>query len=297
MRMNFARTAVITAAVLAAAGAGLGAALASTAGQHPNVVSGHTYYTNAGVDAVAGYFATSNDGKFMTHIQGYLGSDGTPSLQQLSDGYSDGQTLSLCNTFDGDALNVGDVVNDNFYGTAVKSVGWHVGSYGPTGTNNTQDDPCEDGELTSGLSIFPSLQNIPISDTVVAQILQYTHHGETCPAGDVLFEAQDITANPGVWYASPCETAPDSGLYNEASGFFTKDSTNVSAPAINYLGTFAHLSLTDSAGTHGSLQNSATWTAYAVDATGDGLNTDPNLLQVSVFSNDHFDTYAGSPTG
>jgi hypothetical protein len=279
-------------AIAAAAVLGLGAfsavaADASTAVK-PAAVSTHTYYTGE-PDLTAGYFATSDDGNFMTHIQGYLGSNGTDSLQQLSDGFSDGQTLSLCDTSTGDALNVGDVVNPG----GTKSVGYHIGTY--TGTpNNSNGDPCEDGELTGGLGFFPQLQNVPITDTVVAQILQYTSKGETCHKGDVLFEARDITANPGVWYSSGCLKALGSGLYNEASAFTTKDSTIISAPAVNYLDTFAHLTLADSAGTHGSLQATSTWTAYAVDATANGKASDALLEEVGPFVNDHFDTMVGS---
>lgn len=281
-----------------ASAAALGLGLAGTTAASASV-SSHIYYTDANIDAVAGYFATSDVGNFMTHIQGYLGSNDTDSLQQLQPGFTNGQTLSLCSTSTGDALNVGAVNNDN----GTKSVGWHVGSYGSTATNNAQGDPCEDGELTGGLGIFPQLQNVPLTDTIVAQILNYVNRGGTCRKGDVLFEAQDITAHPGVWYSSGCQKANDSGQYNEASAFFTKDSTEVSAPADNYLGTFAHLGVTDSAGTAGSLQASATWTAYGVDSTANGESSDPNLLQVqadgipNTFFQDHFDVYAGSPIG
>ena len=288
-----------------AAGAGLAAAAMLALGGSaafaatPHAVSQHIYYTNASVDAVAGYFATSDDGAYMTHIQGYLGSNGTDSLQQLKPGYTDGQTLSLCDTFTGDALNVGQVLNNN----GTKSVGWHVGSYGSDATNNSQGDPCEDGELNGGLGIFPQLQNVPLTDTIVAQILQYDVKGGLCKKGYVDFQAEDITSDPGIWYSSGCQKAPKSGQYNEASAFFTKDSTNVSAPADNYLGTFAHLSLVDSNGVDGSLQATSNWTAYGVDATANGQPSDPNLLQVQAngvpdsFFEDHFDVYAGSPTG
>jgi hypothetical protein len=286
--------------------AGAAAAGAATTAHTPAVVSGHIYYTNAQVDAVGGYFARSTDGNFMTHIQGYLGDNGTnpPSLQQLQTGFSDGQTLSLCNTSTGHALNVGQVLNPD----GTKSVGYHIGSYGSTQENGPNGDPCQNGELDGGLGFFPQLQNVPLSDTIVAQILQYAGKPapgtvQPCHKGTVEFEAEDITANPGVWYPSGClslESRDDNGQFNEASAFTTRDSTNMSAPASNYLDTFAHLLLTDSAGTHGAVQDSnATWDAFPVDADGNGQASDGGslLLRVLGFANDHFDTYAGSPTG
>jgi hypothetical protein len=247
-------------------------------------------YTNATSNAVSGYFASAG-GTTFTHIEGYSGSNGTNSLENIGTAASNGVGVGLCNQTSGDALQAGIVYN----GSHTKSVDWATGTFGTAQSNN---DKCENGLVTLSPIAFSGLDNIAVSDTVAFQILYDGHHSHNgCSAGNVLFLASDVTANPGVWISSGCQWV-GTVTYNEADAGVVADSQGMTPPATQYLATFAHLGLSGHASghsVHGSFQNNSNWSAFPVFSTTNGLSSGGKVLAPQAFSHDHFDELSGVP--
>jgi hypothetical protein len=266
--------------------AGLALAIAPLAASQASV-SPVTRYTQAGAAASSGYFTNEFGGTF-THIQGYIGSNATTSLEQLTPAVTNGVGLGLCNQGTGEAVQLGDV----YLGGGLMNVDYTLGTFGAA---KWFGDRCANGLVAAPTGIL--LAGISVTDTVDGQILYDSHHSHNgCPAGDVRFEAEDLT-NPGVAVPSPCTALPAGTNFNEGDAGVVADTTARSAPADNLLVVFAHLGLTDGAGLHGSFQANSAWTAYPVDSTANGTKADPALLAPGKFSADHFNENAGSPTG
>lgn len=275
----------------------------------PDGVGSHLYYTDTNVNPVSGYFATEPLGGDFTHIDSYIGSNDSASLSQLtdsSDGALYGAGIGLCDRTgsESDALaaQIGVVYNGN--GTI--SVDYGFGALHPDTTDN--GDPCEAGAVNPTFgALDPALNGIAESDTVVVQLLYSSRHGFTgpnggCHRGQIEYAAEDLTTDPGIWYSQcvrPDVDEEEGGLsFNEADAGVVDATTNVSAPADNYLATFAHIGLTDTSGNHGSFQADSAWTVYPVDSTGTGHGPDTlALLHADSFAFDHFNEWIGSPTG
>jgi hypothetical protein len=248
-------------------------------------------YTNANMNAVSGYFANHINVTF-THIEGYLGSNGTTSLENLGQTTGNGAGVGLCNQSTGEALQGGIVYN----GGHTKNVDFASGPFGPAQSNG---NPCENGTLGSPQP-FTQLQGISVSDTIAFQILYDGHHAHNgCHAGQALFEASDVTTHPGVWFDSPCVSVPHGTVFNEADAGVVADKQGMTPPATQYLATFAHLGLTAFSSTghvvHGSFQNNPTWSAFPVFSTTNGFSSGGKVLAPQTFANDHFDELAGTP--
>lgn len=263
-------------------------AMAGTWNAQANVV-GSPKYTNATSNAVSGYFASAG-GTTFTHIEGYSGSNGTNSLESLGQAVTNGAGVGLCNQTTGDALQDGIV----YTGGTTKSVDWVTGTFGAPKSNN---DKCENGVLP-GPAMFAGLGSISVSDTVAFQILYDGHHSHNgCSAGQALFLASDVTANPGVWISSGCVSVGNV-TYNEADAGVVADGQGMTPPAAQYLATFAHLGLSGHASglsVHGSFQNNANWDAFPVFSTTNGLASGGKVLAPQAFANDHFDELSGVP--
>ena len=246
-------------------------------------------YTNVTVYPVAGYFASDNGGSPFTHIEGYIGSNGTGSLANLGQSLTNGGGVGLCNQTDGNAIQIGDQ-----WATATTiNVTYGIGTFSKTPAPN--GDLCHEGVVST--SPHTLLGNVPVTDTVAVQVLYSSKHAHNgCSAGQALFEAEDVTANPGVWYQSPC-VADASQNFTEADAGVDADTQNMSAPADNLLAVWAHLGLTNAAGVHGSFQSNSAWTAFPVNSSSNGLASGSQLLVPQAFSDDHFELLAGSPTG
>jgi hypothetical protein len=279
-------------AVVGLALSGAATAGAATAG-HVNGVSNVPHYTQAGDAATSGYF-TSAIGTYFTHISGYIGSNGTTSLENLAvtSPPSNGAGVGLCSQSTSYAVRAGDL----YLGGGLMDVAWGAGNLGAAQWFN---NPCANGVIPAPEVL---LSNVPVTDTIAAQILTDPRHEfNGCHADDVSFAVEDVTANPGVWVQSPCFKLPHGTVFNEADAGVISDTQNMSVPAGNLLAVFAHLGLTANLGSghaaHGSFQANANWTAYPVIATSNGLGSGSQLLVPQAFSQDHFVENSGFPTG
>jgi hypothetical protein len=306
----------IVIAVIAAAGLALGlgvtagAAGASPAAIHPAGISSFLRYTNANGNPVSGWEASA-PGVGFTHIQSYVGSNDSNSLSQLTNSPNSGGKVyaagvGLCNRLTPSmayALQAGV----EYDGANHISVVYGHGLVAPVDPTYAQDnnDPCELGAATGLVNTLDLTVAGPVasSDTVWLQILYSNTHsfttatGVTCHKGEFSVEAEDVTANPGDWFSSGC-TYVGNHTFSEADAGVVDATTNVSAPASNYLATFAHIGLTDTNGDHGSFQANSNWTVYPVDSTGTGNGPDSlALLHADTFFEDHFNEWIGSPTG
>lgn len=266
----------------------VGLALAAASGAQANVINAPKY-TWAAHNAVSGYFASAG-GTTFTHIEGYSGSNGTNSLESLGQLVTNGAGVGLCNQTTGDALQAGIV----YTGGHTKSVDWVTGMFGAPQSNN---DKCENGILP-GPAVFAGLGSIAVSDTVALQILYDGHHSHNgCSAGQALFLASDVTANPGVWISSGCQSV-GTVTYNEADAGVVADGQGMTPPATQYLATFAHLGLSGHASghsVHGSFQNNSNWSAFPVFSTTNGFASGGKVLAPQSFFHDHFDELSGVP--
>ena len=281
-------------AALAAAGMALAAAGPASATTPPSAgVSSFARYTNANTDPVAGWFASADGGGYFTHVYGYIGSNGTASLNQLSASPANGAGLGMCNQSTGYAAQIGDI----YTGGGSMEVAYGFGTFGPA---KSFSDPCANGVVDPAPGV---LLHASIRDTIVGQILYNAYQDHNgCRPGDALFEAEDLTSSPGVWHSSGCVPVGRGALYDETDVGVVADTTGMSAPAANLLAVFAHVGLSENlngGGTaHGSFQTDPNWTVFPVFSTGTGNGPESAaLLAPTAFANDHTTVLAGTPTG
>lgn len=311
---------------LAAAAAALaligGGAAYGTLAAGASPVTSVVKYDMKGTNSVSGWFANAQTVEF-THIHGYIGSDGQGTIGQFSPAtipgtIANGGGLGLCDQFNGRAAQLGDV----YIGGGLMDVVYATGWFQPPVVNNA--DLCENGvvnpaELNDSQHSFGVLlANVPINDTIDADILFNGNHGfngfgHHHNRGDVVFIVQDISANPGVEVQATSHMWSGTE-FGEADAGVVQDSTlvNVLPLAVpepdgntNLLIRFAHLMLNGNddvtgAEVHGSLQSNADWTAYPVAADKNGgpaTAGNPVYLAPGVFRNDHFSEFVGSPVG
>ena len=272
-------------------------ALPASAAAHPHSVSTFTRYTQAGQYATAGYFTSPLNGNAVfTHIQGYLGSSGTTSLENLGTGVDNGQGVGLCNQSTGNAVRAGIGNVDATAGT--KSV---IFGEGNLGAAFWFGDPCANGAPNGTTFIVTDVaNNIPIQDTIAVQMLAHSGFGASgCAPFQTALLWQDVTANPGVWHTA-CESTSFHPVYNEGDAGVIGDTTEMSPPATQPLAAFAHLGLSELNGhrvTHGSFQSDSAWTAYPVEATSNGAASGSLLLADNPFRNDGMGILSGSSDG
>jgi hypothetical protein len=287
-------------AVAALATAGALVAMGASAATHSNGVSSFTHYTTSGATATAGYFTSPLGATdVFTHIEGFLGSGGTTSLENLGTGADNGQGLGLCGQGTGNAVRMG--IGNVDASNNTKSI---ILAYGNLGTADSFGDPCANGASNSGSpgtlnSPVVLAAGIPVGDTIDGQILAHSGFGAAgCNPFQVAFEWQDLTANPGVWNLT-CESVGFKPIFNEADAGVIGDTQGMAPPASLRLADFAHLGLTELLGSghgvHGSFQANANWEAFPVDASTNGTSSGSVLLAASPFANDGMGVKSGTP--
>jgi hypothetical protein len=296
---------IISKAALAlAAGVGsvsLALAFAAAAGAspvttHANGVSSFARYTQAGPDATSGYFTSPLNGNgVFTHIEGYLGSGGTTSLENLGTNTDDGQGVGLCNQGSGNAIRAG--ITDVSATNGTKEVTIAYGNLGPA---LWFGDPCANGAPQSPGSLTTEpLATVPVGDTIAVQLLAHSGFGASgCGKFQTALLWQDVSANPGVWH-SGCVSTGFKPVYNEGDAGVIGDTQGMEPPAVNRLADFAHLGLTELTGhhqtVHGSFQSDDAWTAFPVFASTNGASSGSILLAPSAFKNDGMGVRSGTP--
>lgn len=291
----------------------LGAALAAVLGLTTSAsagVSSHVFYTTkSATGAVAGYFASAPD-TYFTHITSYIGSDG-PTWGKLHPGTSNGAGDGLCDQTTGDAVQEGIVNN----GDGTMTIGYDAGVFNVTSTDG---DKCHAGTIagnsSSSIGFHPLITGVPITHTVVVDVLSDQHHAHNgCPAGTIVFTAEEL-GNPGMFHRSICVAAPGGfrTVFNEADTGTVADDTTVAplpdSPVIqpdstvDELGGFAHVTLSGNAPhavVHGSFQSNSSWTAFPVASTSNGAAPPAGSLLIAprVFASDHYRVRIGGATG
>jgi hypothetical protein len=137
------RIAALVVGVAAVATLGIGSGVAANAS-----VLNTPEYTTAGVNSIAGWYGTANNGVAPTHLSAYLGSSGNSSLSNLpqatfnTDGsiatVPGGLGMALCDATTGEAVQVGDV---NIGGGKMDV----VAASGQFGTAVNNNDRCQNG--------------------------------------------------------------------------------------------------------------------------------------------------------
>jgi hypothetical protein len=252
-------------------------------------VSPFVHYTQAGTGpnhGVSGYFASSL-GTDIVHVAGYVGSNGTHSLENLAPSSNNGVGIGLCNQTTGEALQVGDV----YLGAGLMDADFTFGVQGPAMYFGNR---CANGVVAAPMGTL--LHNVPVTDTLAYQVLYSRNHFHNgCAPGQAVFEAENVTSNPGVWISSPCVTMPSGTVFNEADAATVAVTTLLAPPASNLLFVEAHLGLTSAAGHHGSFQSDSAWTAFRVNSSSDAAASGSQLLVPQPFSHDNFKLLEGSP--
>jgi hypothetical protein len=251
-----------------------------------------------------------------THIEGFMGSGGTSSLENLGTGPLNAAGIGLCNQGNGDAVRMGTGFVNASAGT--KEV---IAAWGNLGTALAFGDPCANGApapsgsltvtglpasipATSTEGALNAIAAIPdstvaVGDTIDGQILAHAGFGASgCGPNQTAFEWQDLTTNPGVFHTY-CATTGFTPLYNEGDIGVIGDTQGMAPPAVNRLADYAHVGLTELIGlhhgVHGSFQNNANWTAFPVFASTNGASSGSILLQVNGFKNDGTGVTSGTP--
>lgn len=219
------RKILFAAASLAAAGT---LALSATANA---ATSGIVTYSNAGSNAVAGWFAFAGDSTtgYFTHLNSYLGSAGNSTIENLpvstlklltnnpvpSDNFwtpqpNSGSTintkilggfgLGLCDRQTDYGAQIGDV----YVGNGLMDVVAATGIFDPSTQQN--GDACEGGLVNQGPGPFPGaanpgslgsivvlLQGIPVNDTIQVDMQSAPYMWNNHPAHSVSFAAIDLS--------------------------------------------------------------------------------------------------------
>jgi hypothetical protein len=280
----FRRITALAAGAVLAASAAVALTMPASAGVSPVI-----RYTQAGTgphQGVSGYFASSLGTDF-THVSGFVGSNGTHSLENLAPSSNNGVGIGLCNQTTGMALQAGDV----YLGAGLMDADF---TFGVQGAPLYFGDRCANGVVAAPMGTL--LHNVPVTDTIAYQVLySRTHFHNGCAPGQAVFEAENVTGNPGIWISSPCVTMPPGTVFNEADAAAVAVTTLLAPPAVNYLFTEAHLGLTNAAGHHGTFQSDPAWTAFRVNSSSNAAASGSQLLVPQLFTADHFDEREGSP--
>lgn len=252
-----------------------------------------TYYTQVSAHQASGYFASAAGG--FTHVEGWIGSNASSSLENLQAG--DGLGYGLCDQGSGQAIQAG-VIRES--ATQIR-VSYGIGVFSLAGHS------CFNGLVSTPVPLWDAA--VGDHDTIDVQVLfdahrSFRNNGTACRPGQALVEARDVTSDPGTWHKSGCisvsgplnEAALGRPVFDEADAGVVADTQHMSAPAVNYLATFAHVGLTSAAGHHGSFQADAAWAVYRVVGTTNGLSFGTHLLVPQPFANDHFDMVSGIPS-
>jgi hypothetical protein len=304
---------LLAAAAIAMALAAGGAAAAPAARAGISPVIKYTVKGSSAQGAVAGYFAQTSGLQRpvgFTDEVSYLGNDGQRNQEKFAvnttSDVTNGGGIGLCDPNTHVAVQEGDT----YIGGGLMDVVFGAGTFGPAINNG---DPCENGIVNPFSTAL--LENIPVDDTVLVNILYDGHHAHNgCHAGQVLFLAQDLSAaSPLV--RSNCIWLPRGTVFTEADAGVTADAVDLSAlpggvPQPNIrrspygLMTWAHALLSgnylDGPGTvHGSFWNSSLWTAYTVAATSNGFAPPAGTLLIApgVVNDDSFRVYEGFANG
>jgi hypothetical protein len=304
---------------LAAGGAAVlagGLSLSATANA---AVTPAVTYSNAGTNAVAGWFAHSLNQEAFTHGNSYIGSSGNSSLSSLPvstpTDITGGAGLGFCDEASGQAAQVG-VIN---IGGGKEDV---VAATGTFGTVLQNGDPCENGvvnptgktDTAGNFSFSILLAGVSVNDTVDVDLQSnalVSFNGN--PADSVAFEATDL-AHPTETgsFVSPAFTGAvatemDAGVIADTAmapaitgtPVPASDAGTLARSAPNELVRFAHVKVSvnnNAPGGHESHGNrnaplqaaNTAWDTSPVVATQDGTPTGALFLDVSNFGADNF---------
>jgi len=304
---------------LFAAGAAVlagGLSLSATANA---AVTSTVTYSNAGTNAVAGWFAHSLNQVAFTHENSYIGSSGNSSLSNLPVSTPmnvlGGVGLGLCDEATGQAAQIGDIN----IGNGLVDVVAATGTFGPAIQNG---NPCENGVVNpmgatnamGNLSFKALLTNVPVNDTVDVDMKSNPFHAFSGnPADSVSFQATDLNHPAMVGsFVSPAFTGAvftetDAGVISDTAKapaitgtpVPASDAGSLSHSAPNELVRFAHVKVSaNDYGNHGNVNHgnagaplqaaNTDWNASPVVSTQDGTSTGALYLDVSNFGADNF---------
>jgi hypothetical protein len=213
------RIAALVVGVAAVATLGIGSGVAANAS-----VLNTPEYTTAGVNSIAGWYGTANNGVAPTHLSAYLGSSGNSSLSNLPQAVVDstgkitsvpgGLGMALCDATTGEAVQVGDV---NIGGGKMDV----VAASGDFGTAINNNDRCQNGVVnpTASTGSHTVSETVAFSYAPNSNILTVTS-GRTPAVGTA------VTITIPVADVANANTVLGSTIFNATTGIGTLYVTN-----------------------------------------------------------------------